>query len=286
MDMDIEEETNSVLRETPLGLYSKDEILPLFSTEINADINDRFAKVTLTHIYYNPYDDYLDTSFKFPKGLYQVFDGIEAEIDGKKIKGLVGLRKNVRIKYVEQLSKGSTVLTAEEICPTSTKLKADLLITKIGNIPPKKEIKITFSFLQTLDISLGKKFKFVLPLVLTPRYVPVEKTLNLLKDFIYNGKTKKNIDELNSMLKAGHIRYIQNENNLQYYYNLNVHVHSESKIEKIDTKVLNQSFIFKKKSSNEYNIYLDPSELHIPNQDFVLEYEICEEDFRKPQISL
>ena len=286
MDMDIEDETNTVLREAPLGLYSKDEILPLFSTEINADINDRFAKVKLTHIYYNPYDDYLDTSFKFPKGLYQVFDGIEAEIEGKKIKGLVGLRKNVRLKYVEQLSKGSTVLTAEEICPTSTKLKADLLITKIGNIPPKKEIKITFSFLQTLDISSGKKFKFVLPLVLTPRYVPVEKTLNLLKDFIYNGKTQKNIDELNSMLKAGHIRYIQNENNLQYYYNLNVHVHSESKIEKIDTKVLNQSFIFKKKSSNEYNIYLDPSELHIPNQDFVLEYEICEEDFRKPQISL
>ena len=183
MDMDIEGETNSVLREAPLGLYSKDEILPLFSTEINADINDRFAKVTLTHIYYNPYDDYLDTSFKFPKGLYQVFDGIEAEIDGKKIKGLVGLRKNVRIKYVEQLSKGSTVLTAEEICPTSTKLKADLLITKIGNIPPKKEIKITFSFLQTLDISLGKKFKFVLPLVLTPRYVPVEKNIKFIKRF-------------------------------------------------------------------------------------------------------
>ena len=286
MDMDIENETNLDCRAAPLGLYSKDEILPLFSTEINADINDRFAKVTLTHIYYNPYDDYLDTSFKFPKGLYQVFDGIEAEIDGKKIKGLVGLRKNVRLKYVEALSKGSTVLTVEELCPTSTKLKADLLITKIGNIPPKKEIKITFSFLQTLDISLGKKFKFVLPLVLTPRYVPVEKTLNLLKDFIYNGKTQNNIDELNSMLKAGNIRYIQKDNNLQYYYNLNVHVHSESTIEKIDTKVLNQSFLFKKKSSHEYNICLDPSELHIPNQDFVLEYEICEEDFKKPQMSL
>ena len=70
--------------EAPLGLYSNDEILPLFSTDIYADINDKFAKVKLTHIYYNPYDDYLDTCFKFPKGLYQVFDGIEAEIDGKK----------------------------------------------------------------------------------------------------------------------------------------------------------------------------------------------------------
>ena len=81
MKMDLE---NEDFREDPLGLYTKDEMLPIFSTDINVDINDKFAKVKLTHIYYNPYDKYLDTCFKFPKGLYQVFDGIEAEIDGKK----------------------------------------------------------------------------------------------------------------------------------------------------------------------------------------------------------
>lgn len=186
--MEIEEDFDPA----PLGLYSKEEILPLFSTDIQAEVHDRFAKVKLTHIYYNPYDEYLDTSFKFPKGLCQVFDGIQAEIDGKKIKGLVGLKKNVNVKYVEEVSQGSTVLTTEELCPSSTKVKSDLLITKIGNIPPKKEIKITFSFLQTLELSLNKKIKFVLPLVLTPRYVPVEKTLNLLKSFIYDGD-KKNL---------------------------------------------------------------------------------------------
>ena len=90
MKMDLE---NEDFREDPLGLYTKDEMLPIFSTNINVDINDKFAKVKLTHIYYNPYDKYLDTCFKFPKGLYQVFDGLEAEIDGKKIKGLVGLKK-------------------------------------------------------------------------------------------------------------------------------------------------------------------------------------------------
>ena len=166
MKMDLE---NEDFREDPLGLYTKDEMLPIFSTDINVDINDKFAKVKLTHIYYNPYDEYLDTCFKFPKGLYQVFDGLEAEIDGKKIKGLVGLKKKVRTKFVAEVSKGSTVVEAEELTPSSTKVKSGLLITNIGNIPPKKEIKITFSFLQTLDISLNKKLKLVLPLVLTPR---------------------------------------------------------------------------------------------------------------------
>ena len=272
----------------PLGLYSnkENEILPLFSTEIKADIFDKFAKVQLIHNYFNPYDQYLDTSFKFPKGLYQVFDGIEAEIDGKKIKGLVGLKKNIRVKYVAELSKGSTVVETEEICPQSTKIKSDLLITKIGNIPPKKEIKIIFSFLQTLDISLNKKLKFVLPLVLTPRYIPLEKTLNLLKDYIYKGKT--NSEELCNMMRAGKIKYIQNtdENSLQYYYNLNVNVLSQSKIKKIETKMKDQKLLIKKINDNNYNISIDASELHIPNEDFVLEYEINEEDLKKPQMYL
>ena len=78
-----------------LGLYDKksDEIIPIFSTDIKADIYGKFAKICLTHKYYNPYSDYLDTDFKFPKGLYEVFDKIEAIIDNKKIIGIVGEKK-------------------------------------------------------------------------------------------------------------------------------------------------------------------------------------------------
>ena len=204
------------LIEAPLGLYSNDEMLPIFSTYINVDINDKFSKVKLTHIYYSPYNEYLDTCFKFPKGLYQVFDGIEAEIDGKKIKGLVGLKKNVKIKYVTELSKGSTVVKIEELTPSSSKVKSGILITNIGNIPPKKEVKIIFSFLQTLDISLNKKLKFVLPLLLTPRYIPSKESLKLLKSFIYRGKIKDNPEKINSMLTAGNIKYLRADNDLQY----------------------------------------------------------------------
>ena len=271
---------------TPLGLYTREnEILPLFSTDINANIYDQFAKVQLTHIYYNPYDVYLDTSFKFPKGLYQVFDGIEAEIDGKKIKGLVGLKKNIKTKFVSEVSKGATVVSTEELSPPTKKKSSDILITKIGNIPPKKEIKIIFSFIQTLDISINKKYKFILPLVLTPRYCPLEKTFNLLKDYIFEGKENSK-EELKSILQAGNIKYIRNEKELQYYYNINIYVHSQSRIEKIETKMKNKNVLFNQISPNEYNISLDPSELHIPNEDFVLEYEINEEDLKMPRLFL
>ena len=48
----------------------------------------------------------------------------------------------------------------------------------------------------------------------------------------------------------------------------------------------NQKVLFNQISPNEYNISLDPSELHIPNEDFVLEYEINEEDLEKPRLFL
>ena len=270
-----------------IGLYDVEhnELIPLFSTEINAEIYNKFAKVKLTHIYYNPYDNYLDTSFKFPKGLYQIFDGIEVEIDDKKIKGLVGLKKNIRSKFVDKLSEGATVISTEEINPSSTRLKSDLLITKIGNIPPKKEIKVTFSFIQLLDISLGKKLKFVLPLVLTPRYIPLEKTLDLLKNFI-NTKSDDDKNNLLSAMQAKNIKYIQNDNQLQYNYNINVDLHCEYKIQNVTTRMKNKNIIIKKNNDYEYNIKLDPSMIHIPNEDFVLEYEINENDLKKPQIFL
>ena len=282
--MDISEDQST---QADIGLYDVEhnELIPLFSTEINAEIYNKFAKVKLTHIYYNPYDNYLDTSFKFPKGLYQIFDGIEVEIDDKKIKGLVGLKKNIRSKFVDKLSEGATVISTEEINPSSTRLKSDLLITKIGNIPPKKEIKVTFSFIQLLDISLGKKLKFVLPLVLTPRYIPLEKTLDLLKNFI-NTKSDDDKNNLLSAMQAGNIKYIQNDNQLQYNYNINVDLYCEYKIQNVATRMKNKNVIIKKNNDYEYNIKLDPSMIHIPNEDFVLEYEINENDLKKPQIFL
>ena len=282
--MDISEDQST---QADIGLYDVEhnELIPLFSTEINAEIYNKFAKVKLTHIYYNPYDNYLDTSFKFPKGLYQIFDGIEVEIDDKKIKGLVGLKKNIRSKFVDKSTKGATVVATEKINPSSTRLKSDLLITKIGNIPPKKEIKVTFSFIQLLDISLGKKLKFVLPLVLTPRYIPLEKTLDLLKNFI-NTKSDDDKNNILSAMQAGNIKYIQNDNQLQYNYNINVDLHCEYKIQNVTTRMKNKNVIIKKNNDYEYNIKLDPSMIHIPNEDFVLEYEINENDLKKPQIFL
>lgn len=181
---------NKKFSNADLGLYDKNtnDLIPIFSTDIKADLYGQFAKVKLTHKYYNPYENYLDTSFKFPKGLYQVFDKIEAIIDDKVIVGLVGEKKKVREIYTKVYDEGGTVVKTEEIKPENDNNKSDIMITNIGNIPPKKEISITFSFIQTIDISRGKILQFVLPLVLTPRYIPKKNIIKLLEDFILDNK--------------------------------------------------------------------------------------------------
>ena len=277
------------LSAAPLGLYNTNtnELIPIFSTDIKANVYGKFANVKLTHKYFNPYDEYLDTSFKFPKGLYQVFDGLEVSIDGKILKGIVGEKKRLRYEYVNNLSKGSTVVQSEEIAPSSLNVTASLMVTNIGNIPPKKEISLTFSFIQLLDISRGNILQLVLPLVLTPRYIPPKSTLNLLKEYIYTGKADN--EKLYSMFQSGNIKYMQtndSKKSLEYNYNIDVNVYSESFIENIDCKMKNKNILITKVTDNCYNIKLDPSILHIPNEDFVLEYKIKEADLKKPTLIL
>ena len=85
-------EKNEDYDAAPLGLYvnKSNELLPIFSINIKVLIFGKFAQVQLIHNYYNPYKEYLDTSFKFPTGLYQAFDGIQVEMGEKKRKALLG----------------------------------------------------------------------------------------------------------------------------------------------------------------------------------------------------
>ena len=271
-----------------LGLYDKktNELVPIFSTDIKADIYGKFARIKLTHKYLNPYNEYLDTSFKFPKGLYQVFDKLEAIIDGKKIIGIVGEKKEVRKIYNTKYVEGNTVVKTEEIETSSSTIPSGIMVTNIGNIPPKKELSITFSFIQTVELSRGNIFQFVLPLVLTPRYIPSENIIKLIEDYIINGEVDE--EKLYSMVQSGSIKYKKNEmdNSLNYYYNIDINVYSKYEIKNISTKMVNKNILITKINDYNYNIKLDPSMLHIPNEDFVLEYQISDDEFKRPELIL
>ena len=269
----------------PLGLFNIDtnEQIPLYFIDIAVDIVDQFAKVKLTHKYYNPTDNVLNTIFKFPRGVYQVFDGLTVEMNGKTLVGLVGKKENVERRYRLEERKGNTVVKTETIQHPKYSRTFDLIGTNIGNILPKEFINLTFSFVQKIDISLNKRFSLMLPLTLTPKFVPSSTILNLIGKYIYEGKIDK--EEVKAIKESSDIKYIREGSELYYEYDVNVNIHSTFPIKAIDTKIHAPTIITQ---IDEFNasVSLDRTNINIPNEDFELVYEIDQEALKRPKLLL
>ena len=269
-------------------------IMPLTNIEIKGSIINRFAKIELIHYYFNPTDKYLDTVYKFPRGLMQVFDGLKIYYDDKVIEGIIGETAKIDKIYEEQVEQGKTVAKTNPIRTTSSQNQFDLLVTKIGNIAPGKKIKVCFSFIQSLDITRNKKYRLCIPFVLTPRYVPSKQILDLLGNMIYkqnirkdcqdkNELNKANIETLKALKNNSELKFIKKEDdeNLYYTYDVNLFIHSSRDIENIFSPTSN--IIFSKKNPRLYQVNLDQTQLNIPNENLVIEYDIKDSEAYQPE---
>ena len=269
-------------------------IMPLTNIEIKGSIINRFAKIELIHYYFNPTDKYLDTVYKFPRGLMQVFDGLKIYYDDKVIEGIIGETAKIDKIYEEQVEQGKTVAKTNPIRTTSSQNQFDLLVTKIGNIAPGKKIKVCFSFIQSLDITRNKKYRLFIPFVLTPRYVPSKQILDLLGNMIYKQNIRKDCQDKNELNKANmetlkalknnsELKFIKREGdeNLYYTYDVNLFIHSSRDIENIFSPTSN--IIISKKNPRLYQVNLDQTQLNIPNENLVIEYDIKDSDIYQPE---
>ena len=269
-------------------------IMPLTNIEIKGSIINRFAKIELIHYYFNPTDKYLDTVYKFPRGLMQVFDGLKIYYDDKVIEGIIGETAKIDKIYEEQVEQGKTVAKTNPIRTTSSQNQFDLLVTKIGNIAPGKKIKVCFSFIQSLDITRNKKYRLFIPFVLTPRYVPSKQILDLLGNMIVkqnirkdcqdkNELSKANIETLKALKNNSELKFIKREDdeNLYYTYDVNLFIHSSRDIENIFSPTSN--IIFSKKNPRLYQVNLDQTQLNIPNENLVIEYDIKDSETYQPE---
>ena len=268
--------------------------MPLTNIEIKGSIINRYAKIELIHYYFNPTDKYLDTVYKFPRALMQVFDGLKIYYDDKIVEGIIGETEKVERIYEEQVEQGKTVAKTNPIRTTSSERLFDLLVTKIGNIAPGKKMKVSFSFLQMLDISRNKRYRLYIPFTLTPRYIPSKEIMSLLGNMIYNQSirydctdkkelTKANIDTLKALKNNSGLKFIKREgsDNLYYTYDINLFIHSSRDIQNIYSPTSN--VIITQKNPRFYQVNLDQTQLNIPNENLVIEYEIKDTELYQPE---
>ena len=269
-------------------------IMPLTNIEIKGSIINRFAKIELVHYYFNPTDKYLDTVYKFPRSLMQVFDGLKVYYDEKVIEGIIGETAKIDRIYEEQVEQGKTVAKINPINTTSSERQFDLLVTKIGNIAPGKKIKVCFSYIQLLEISRNKKYRLNIPFTLTPRYIPSKPILELLSKMIYkqnirydnkndNELNKANIETLKALKNNSELKFIKKEgsDNLYYTYDINLNIFSSRDIQNVFSPTSNVIFI--QKTPQFYQVNLDKTQLNIPNENLVIEYEIKDSELYQPE---
>ena len=210
---DVQEQVNNEKNED-FGLFNSysNEQIPLYFIKIEGDVFDQFAKIKLTHKYFNSTNHVIDTVFKFPKGLYQIFDSLTVKIDDKTINGLIVSREEVEWTYDRLNNEGNTIVKTEYYKKSDEIQNPDIVITKVGNIPPFKGIDLDFTFIQKLDISCGKKYCLRLPLTLIPRYNPSPqvstKLMNKNQDLL-NLSYIKEVLNINILWKLKFIRLIK-----------------------------------------------------------------------------
>ena len=269
-------------------------MMPLTNIEIKGSIINRLAKIQLIHYYFNPTDKYLDTVYRFPRALIQVFDGLKIYYDDKIIEGIITETMKADKIYEKAKEKDQTVIKANPNVTTSSINQFDFLSTRIGNLAPGKKIKICFSYVQVLEMSMNRRYRFIIPFAFTPRFIPSKQISDLLNSMVFkqnikfDSKDQNEIDKANSeTLKAMNnnleIKFIKKEGNdrLYYTYDLNLNIFSSRDIQKIYASKSN--IIFSKINPRFYQVNFDKEQLNIPDENLVIEYLIDDSEYYQPE---
>lgn len=264
------------------GLFSKktNHFIPLKNIQISVRIHNSIAHISQIQEYVNPSDENLEVIYMFPKFDSSVLDKITVEYNDKIIASEVFERIEAKMKYQESLEKGETVA----LVGTSKKCR-DIVKINIGNFLPKSIAKVTFSFIERLQLSMNKFWKLTIPSTLTPRYSSCT-NLSALFEFLANPdqflSPNPNKDVLECLQKDFKKLTKVNETNLKlispkspyaYPWNIQVEISSDSQISFLKCPTHNNLTIKEDSLKKNVQISFNDEEIQIPNKDFVLIYQ-------------
>ena len=136
--------------------------IPLESISIKANVYGILAHFEASLVYKNSTPDPIEVEFKHPLYNESTLIGIEAIIDGKKIRGIVKEKAEAKTEYEDAIASGSTAVLVEEY-------SQDILGILLGNLAPGKSCTVTLQLLQQLDVQT-EGIHLLLPTTLKPRY--------------------------------------------------------------------------------------------------------------------
>ena len=150
-----------------VGLFicGQEQAIPMKSLSVRAFLQGYVVGFRSTLKYENNTTNPLEVFFRTPVDDSYAVVGLEAEIDGRKIRAEIQEKRKAREMYQEAISSGYTAAFGEE-------KQGDIFSLKLGNLPPGESASIHLTMVGELAVEPDGAVRFVLPTVLKPRYTP------------------------------------------------------------------------------------------------------------------
>jgi len=141
-------------------------LMPLRSSENTVDIVNAVANVSLTQVYVNPTDSFLEVSYSFPINPNACVYRFAAEFGKTRVEGTVKEKEEAQREYKEAVSQGKRAAIG-----TLDEFSKDILHLHVGNISPREEVRIELVFMQELALTNNTFYQLRLLGTISPRYL-------------------------------------------------------------------------------------------------------------------
>ena len=137
---------------------------PLKHTDVKAEISGFLSRVTVTQQFTNPFPNKIEAVYTFPLPQAAAVDDMTMLIGERKVKGKIMRRDEARAAYetAKQMGQVASLLDQE---------RPNIFTQAVANIMPGEEIRITISYVETLQYEAGS-YEWSFPMVVGERYSP------------------------------------------------------------------------------------------------------------------
>lgn len=271
------------------------EPIPLTLIDAFVEIDENFAKVSLSHHYINSSDQIISTSFNFPKTSEAVFYSLIIKQNNTEIVAVVESKRKARAEFKKAEEEGQTSVLTEV---GDQFFSNNLVTTKIGNFMPGDAMIVIYTYIEKLNVSMNQYYKFILPATITERYVSTKfyqekfkheinlykQTPRKLMQTIHEKLDKMKEEDFSDYGKNANIDYLTGDDVLAYTWNIKAKIKSTTPIGNVRVTSNHPVFINYKEDKREAYISLATEKSKIPKADFVLLFENL--DLLKPKCKI
>lgn len=137
---------------------------PLKHTDVKAEITGFISRVVVTQQFENPLKEKIEAVYTFPLPQNAAVDDMTMIVGERTIRGKILPREEARAIYEAAKTSGKIASLLDQERP-------NIFTQSVANIMPGEQIKITISYVETLQYVNGA-YEFVFPMVVGPRYIP------------------------------------------------------------------------------------------------------------------